>query len=305
MGLISDNPYRLLGVFANDGVRVRMANIGKLRAFLRVGKTVHFAIDSEELLGVIARSEALIDNARTLLADERESVVAALFWFHRVNDFTSLQIKTLTYATAKERISSSEIDMNLYANVINSAVTFLAISDYVSAARQYAMFIESEEHIRAFLQAINYPFGDNESGAMRTLVRWLIEQLVEAYPKEEWWYLFSQRLTKVRVLHYVKSIFEQLAITSITSIIARAKEQKPVSAINWLEIAQALRKDCERYVKLLQPLEGCEASAEGQIAMDKLSQEIVRESKLYYRLAKSKDERSVLPTCNWWSMPCR
>ena len=38
--MILQNPYRLLGVFANDPLRVRIANTAKIRAFSKIGKEI-------------------------------------------------------------------------------------------------------------------------------------------------------------------------------------------------------------------------------------------------------------------------
>jgi hypothetical protein len=39
--MILQNPYRLLGVFANDPLRVRIANTAKIRAFSKIEKKFH------------------------------------------------------------------------------------------------------------------------------------------------------------------------------------------------------------------------------------------------------------------------
>ncbi len=43
--MISQNPYRLLGVFANEPLKVRTANTAKMRAFFKIGKYVFFISD--------------------------------------------------------------------------------------------------------------------------------------------------------------------------------------------------------------------------------------------------------------------
>ena len=49
INIISKNPYRLLGVFANDPIRVRTANSAKMRVFFKIGKTIQFETDTEGL----------------------------------------------------------------------------------------------------------------------------------------------------------------------------------------------------------------------------------------------------------------
>lgn len=40
--IICDNPYRILGVFANATQKEISASLGKMKAFLKVGKDVSF-----------------------------------------------------------------------------------------------------------------------------------------------------------------------------------------------------------------------------------------------------------------------
>ena len=48
--MILQNPYRLLGVFANDPLRVRIANTAKIRAFSKIGKEISFETDAEFII---------------------------------------------------------------------------------------------------------------------------------------------------------------------------------------------------------------------------------------------------------------
>lgn len=43
--LLSHNPYRILGVYSNSPKKDMLSNINKMKAFLKVGKTISFPLD--------------------------------------------------------------------------------------------------------------------------------------------------------------------------------------------------------------------------------------------------------------------
>lgn len=79
--LITHNPYRLLGVFSNSPTREKVANMGKMKAFLKVGKAVSFPLDLVGILPAIERTEELVSEADTKLALPAEQLKHAQFWF--------------------------------------------------------------------------------------------------------------------------------------------------------------------------------------------------------------------------------
>lgn len=85
MNLIAQNPYRVLGVFANDPIRVRTANIARIRAYSKVGKECAFESDFTEIFGPIDRSENAIENAISQLSSTDKIPIYAAFWLHRTD----------------------------------------------------------------------------------------------------------------------------------------------------------------------------------------------------------------------------
>ncbi len=417
MDLIARNPYRVLGVFANDSNRIRTANIGKIRAFLKVGKDIHFDVDNINLLGPLDRSAEMIDVAIAQLSDRTEEVVQSLFWFHsnsitprtteetkinyayalnqiprdnkgelileqapsieicyfaiielsngnqnlvnsfmddktskakkvldearkaldeedeeidvnktpeqeaeeekakeqavkdaekelafwkKVADFAK-ECETASQIGTQETLSNSPITSNSiieksYAEILNSAVTSLALEDYEATVRYYTIFFESIKLVQDFREAINFPLPPQGSTSNNGLVKLFINRLILGYSEVDWWPLFRKSSSNKSVLDYIKTIFEEKALEKIRENIEEAKNKKPPHTTDWLQVTQGLRRGCYRYVRVLQPLEHGIISAEAQLTLDRLSSEIIRECKIYYRVAKIINEQSVLPT---------
>ena len=79
--IVLQNPYRVLGVYANSKRQEILANKGKASAFIRVGKPVEFPLDLKGTLPVLNRTLELMNEAEAHLAIAREQIKYAQFWF--------------------------------------------------------------------------------------------------------------------------------------------------------------------------------------------------------------------------------
>lgn len=83
MKQVKQNPYRLVGIYANATTKERLANQSRLQAFLKVGKSVSFPLDLTSYLGEVERSEAVIATASANLTLPQDQIRYAQFWFVR------------------------------------------------------------------------------------------------------------------------------------------------------------------------------------------------------------------------------
>ena len=81
MKQVKQNPYRLLGIYANATTKERLANQSRLQAFLKIGKSVSFPLDLTSYLGEVERSEAIIATSSANLTLPQDQIRYAQFWF--------------------------------------------------------------------------------------------------------------------------------------------------------------------------------------------------------------------------------
>lgn len=84
MNILQNNPYRLLGVYSNSPTRERLANHNRMKAFLKVGKSVSFPLDVSQYLSSINRTEASVADAEAKLTLPKEQILYAQFWFVKI-----------------------------------------------------------------------------------------------------------------------------------------------------------------------------------------------------------------------------
>lgn len=81
MKILQNNPYRLLGVYANSPTKERLANLNRIKAFLKVGKPVSFPLDLPQHLDSINRTDSMISDADSRLTLPKDQMLYAQFWF--------------------------------------------------------------------------------------------------------------------------------------------------------------------------------------------------------------------------------
>ena len=81
MNILQNNPYRLLGVYSNPPTKERLANHNRMKAFLKVGKSVSFPLDIPQYLSSINRTEASAADAEAKLTLPKDQILYAQFWF--------------------------------------------------------------------------------------------------------------------------------------------------------------------------------------------------------------------------------
>ena len=85
MNILRNNPYRLLGVYSNSPTKERLANHNRMKAFLKVGKSISFPLDIPQYLSSINRTEASVADAEAKLTLPKDQILHAQFWFIKTN----------------------------------------------------------------------------------------------------------------------------------------------------------------------------------------------------------------------------
>ena len=63
MDILQNNPYRILGVYANSPTKERLANHNRMKAFLKVNKSVSFPLDLTQYLSPLNRTDDTVAEA--------------------------------------------------------------------------------------------------------------------------------------------------------------------------------------------------------------------------------------------------
>ena len=126
---VKNNPYRILGVYANDPEKKWVENSLELFVSLKHDNTFAFPTDWPEALGPMYRTMKNVKDAAFILEDNDLRTLEALFWVHSKG--------------ASSFISNLGINIDLemgicpYEKAVNSALRSLAKGDFHKALYQY------------------------------------------------------------------------------------------------------------------------------------------------------------------------
>lgn len=150
---IQDNPFRILGVFSNSATKDIVANEGKMKAFLKVGRAVSYPLDLPSILPSVERNEAIVATAKSQIALPDDKVKNAQFWFIKSTPIDDIAFNHLfkgdfdgAVETFKKKVTASSLQ--------NLVVCYLIKGNYqdalLTAVSLYSQF--STEFVNAIDQ---------------------------------------------------------------------------------------------------------------------------------------------------------
>ena len=153
MNVLKNNPYRLLGVYTNSPTKERLANHNRMKAFLKVGKSVSFSLDLPQYLQPINRTETLVADADAKLALPKDQMFYALFWFIKT---TPLDDIAFNHLIAGERSKAEDIwqKKETLSSLQNRIVCALMYDDYKQALSCAETLYGNMQYVNQFVSAV-------------------------------------------------------------------------------------------------------------------------------------------------------
>lgn len=158
---VKNNPYRILGVYANDPEKKWVENSLELFVSLKHDNTFAFPTDWSEALGPMYRTLKNVKDAAFILEDNDSRTLEALFWVHSKG------------ATSFHSNLGTNIDLEIgicpYEKAVNSALRSLAKGDFLKALYQYKSVLSykrpsSKVLVMFFERVIKSYLRDNPKG---------------------------------------------------------------------------------------------------------------------------------------------
>lgn len=135
--IISNNPFRVLGVWTNAKQADIVKNVSKMKAYLNVGKAVGFPTDMQGLLPDLSRTVESAQAAQAAINLPNDKIRFALFWFCNADAVDSTGLNNLVSGDA-EKAQSIFARRESFSSLVNQAVLSLIKSDYQAAYYAYS-----------------------------------------------------------------------------------------------------------------------------------------------------------------------
>ena len=158
---ISLNPFRIIGVLSNSGVKEIHKNLSKLKAYAQLGKKVEFDYDFNFLnLAETERHNDIIAKVESRILLDENKVKYSLFWFLDASSYDSIAVSNLIKGNTEKAIDiwekatkSNEVTSKNFSSFNNLATLLLLVSLEDSKSD---IFSKSKDSIINLRKAINY-----------------------------------------------------------------------------------------------------------------------------------------------------
>lgn len=150
--LLTNNPYRILGVFSNSPKKEMLSNLNKMKAFLKVGKSMSFPLDLPTFLPPIERTDVSVSTAQSAIELPVDQLKHTLFWFMKDTQFDEIAFNHLfsgNITQAKDIWSKKES----VSSVLNLMACAMIEQDVVSLALNADKLFSN--HATEFCQKVN------------------------------------------------------------------------------------------------------------------------------------------------------
>lgn len=243
--IITNNPYRILGVFANASQREIAANKAKMNAFMRVGKKISFPTDAVSLLGNIDRTTDTMTDADSRISLEAGKLRAAQFWFVKKDPLDEMAVKQLSEGNIDKAVETWSKRTNM-TSLQNLAVCYLIKEDVSKATVCLSKLYDG--YREEFLSAI----GVGEV-SVEDLVGGYISAMLEANPHIDVSLLINDNCSS-SWKNAAKEQMIQPIIKQLNDAISKAKSRKGKSTADSLDAGRKLVKSSKKLLMRLRRL---------------------------------------------------
>ena len=279
---ISNNPFRLLGVYANASIRDIKSNEAKANAFLAVGKDVSYPCDFNAFLSPIQRTREVLLSANSQLTLPNEKIKHALFWFVKTTPIDEVALNHLSAGNYEKALEIWE-KKECYSSLLNISSVSLAKGQFVSAVNSMVKLLETESYRQDFVNAV---IGGTNNISKEELYQTYLDALID----EE---AVANTLLNLATLpntykKYIKDKLVSPIIAYIESEINKAKGIKHENAVERYNIGcKLLNLRTGKLSRLEQLLS--RADMHYQMIVDKLGLEILQCGIDYYNNSDDDD----------------
>ena len=265
---ITNNPYRILGVYSNSPKKEQIANQAKIKAFLRVNKNVSFLLDLTDILPPVERNQDAIDHVESELSLLSGKIRNAQFWFINNDPIDTIVMN---------RLFSGNIEyaMKLLQNkwkgtmsfLQNLFVCYLIKGDYESAIINCAIPLY-EKYSDIYIKLIDENANVQKEELIHNIIQTLFKEGIDLLP------IIEKSTNELWIELALDTIVGPL-ITKINASIEKSKSTKGTNGKVRLNAGNELMSSSSNNLKELRHILGYESTRYKLIA-DKIAQVLIK-----------------------------
>lgn len=278
LDIIEHNPYRILGVYSTSPQREIVANQGRMKAFLHVGRSISFPLDLPNVLPAICRTEDSVKEAAAKLTLPADQLRFAQFWFAKVTTFDDIACAKLTSGDIDGAIgiwSKKDSESSLQNRIVCALIR-----------KQYGEAINCAERLYSNYAAdfIKMVLGETATASSDNMTHDFLNVLCDGLGAST----FMQYITIAEWKQYVGSKSTQPLIDAISASITTAKANRGKGSAARYNAGVKLMNDTKSSLTQLKQFLSA-TDLQYQVIADKLGLEILQCGIDYYNDSEDRD----------------
>ena len=273
LDIITNNPFRTLGVYSNSKQADIVKNVSKLKAYLNVGRVVDFPTDMKGTLPSLSRTLESSQAAQAAINLPNDKIRHALFWFCNADPIDSTGLNNLVSGDAVKAMDIFT-KRESFSSLVNQAVLSLIQSNYSASVTAYSKLLHDFTYRGQFCSAV---CGETFQITEEELSHMLYEELLKGIKAGDLLQLVTNDVDKAIVKE--KAIEEPVSL--INSEIAKAKGVQASDAAASLRAGRLLIQNTKNALESLKAIAGTE-DIQYQSAADNLARQILQSGINYF-----------------------
>lgn len=287
LNIITNNPFRILGVYSNAKPAEIVSNCDDMEAYLSIGQSVSFDLDLNNLMPSVVRTTSSVSNAKKQINLPKDKLKHALFWF--VKDSSSEHaMNYLKNGDFDNANSVFEIE-DSFATRINKAVIALIQNDLGVAIANVTELIHDLDDLGLRDNFVKAICGDAFSITEEELAHLFIDTLLGEKDASELKDLFQDHGVSQDDDDYLTQKSVDILISRINAEIAKAKAVERDDANANLRAGKALMNNTKSDLAAVKELLG-ESDMKYQMLADGLANAIMQCGINYYNASEDNDK---------------
>lgn len=282
--LISQNPYRLLGVLSNSPLKDRVGNQNRLMAFAKIGKEVSFPNDFASIISEKPiRTNESIAAANAAINLDNDRLKYAFLWFISGSPIDNIALKHLQIGNREKALEIFQ-KKETYSSLINSAVLAFISGDVTTGVNSLSKVI----HNRTYRDDLSGALGitrltDSES----EIAERIFGDLLKEIPANQ--LLAGCTDPSIRAIIIKRALDKP--ISDINAAVAIAKNADVKAPYACLSAGKQLMNLTKGALQIVKELAGA-SSPQYQMVADNVAKQVLQCSINYYNNAPDADVES-------------
>lgn len=293
MNIITQNPFRILGLPGNATERELQKQIGIIKRYAEVGKTESFDYDFE-FIGGFKRDTDKIQEASNKIEQAHKKLLYSLFWFIKKTKFDEIAFNNLKENNTQKasviwnKTLKEEISAKNYSSYLNLSTLYIALSTITSHVNlqklQTGISLKGNLiHSKSFNNFSKLVTGNRISNDPNEISKKFVDEIIELlkpYLNKRGGIATNNLISFFNsypssIQKYIAAKFTEVPISTIEDKIEKTTRERKNNPRNAYKYGVELYKSTKSDITLLKKLMGS-SNVQFRLLTDKVANEILQ-----------------------------